>query len=58
MGKEKPETKDRFGENVQNGISDDLGIETDIARAISNTPDAIMNQRPFIKTNERGTYMG
>jgi hypothetical protein len=39
MGKEKPESEDRLGKNVKNGIGNDLSINTDFSRAIGNTPD-------------------
>lgn len=44
MGKEEPESKDWLGEDIENGVGDDLSINIDVARSISNTPDAIYCQ--------------
>ena len=40
MSKEKPEAEDGLGEDIENGIGDDLRINTDDTSTISNTPDA------------------
>lgn len=42
MGEKKPEPKYWFRKNIQDGISDDLGIYIDIAGAVSDAPDAFM----------------
>ena len=39
MSEEKPEAKDRLGEDIKNSIRDDLNINTDHAATISDTPD-------------------
>lgn len=39
MGEEKPETKDGLGKDVEDGISNNLGVNARNARTISNTPD-------------------
>ena len=40
MSEEEPEAKDGLGEDIEDGISDDLGININAAGAISDTPDA------------------
>ena len=40
VGEEKPEAKDGLGEDIEDGIGDDFGIETDVAGPVSDTPDA------------------
>lgn len=40
MGEEQPETEDGFGEDVENSIGDDFIVDVDVARSISDTPDA------------------
>ena len=39
MREQEPETKDRLGKNVQDGISDNLSINTPLASTITNTPN-------------------
>ena len=39
VGEEKPETEDRLGQDVKNGVGNDLSIHIDVARTISDTPD-------------------
>jgi hypothetical protein len=39
MCEQQPETKDRLGKNVQDGIGDDLGVNAPLPGAIANTPD-------------------
>ena len=39
MGKEEPGTEDTLGKDIQNGISDDLAVNTNLARTIGETPD-------------------
>lgn len=41
VGEEEPEAKDWLGEDIENGIGDDLSVETDHTSTISNTPDAV-----------------
>ena len=40
MGEQEPGTEDGLGENVENGVGNDLAIETNLAGAIGETPDA------------------
>ena len=40
MGEEEPEAEDGLGENVKNGIGNDLGVDINLARAVGDTPDA------------------
>ena len=42
---QEPETKDRLGKDIENGVTDNLGIDTDVPGAISDTPDAKNSQR-------------
>lgn len=44
MSKEEPEAKDGLGEDIEDGVGNDLSIDVDIARPISNTPDAVKYQ--------------
>ena len=44
MSKQKPESEDWFGENIENSVSNDLGINAKVSGTISKTPDAITNQ--------------
>jgi hypothetical protein len=39
VGDQQPGTEDTLGKNVQNGISDDLAVNTNLACAIGKTPD-------------------
>ena len=48
MGKEQPETEDRFGKNVKYGIGNDLGVDVNIARTVSDTPDARLSLASII----------
>ena len=40
MSEKEPKTEDWLGENVENGIGDDLSVDVDVAGSISDTPDA------------------
>ena len=40
MGEEEPETKDGLGKNVEDGVSNNLGVNTNVAGSISDAPDA------------------
>ena len=44
MGEEKPESEDGLGKDVEDGICDNLGVNVDVARSISDTPDAMTCQ--------------
>ena len=44
MGEEKPKSKDGLGEDIEDGVGDDLSIDVDVARSISNAPDTIYCQ--------------
>jgi hypothetical protein len=39
VGDEQPGTEDTLGENIQDGIGNDLAINTNLAGAIGKTPD-------------------
>lgn len=40
MGEEEPETKDGFGEDVEDSIGDDFGVDINVPGSVSDTPDA------------------
>ncbi len=42
VGEEKPETKDGLGEDIKNGVGDNLGIDTNVSGPVSDTPDAVI----------------
>lgn len=44
MSEEEPESEDRLGKNIEHGVSDDLRVNIDVARSISDTPDAMTCQ--------------
>jgi hypothetical protein len=39
MGEKKPETENGFSKNIKNGVADNLSIDRQVTRSISNTPD-------------------
>jgi hypothetical protein len=60
VGEEEPEAKDRFGQYVKYGVSNDFGVQADDASTIGNTPDAkkiVSGWRSF-STRKRVTYTG
>ena len=44
MGKEEPGSEDGLGKDVEDGVCDNLGVNIDVARSISDTPDAMTCQ--------------
>lgn len=40
VSKEQPEAKDWLGKNVEDGVGDDLGIESNNTGTIGNSPNA------------------
>ena len=44
MGEKEPESKDGLGKDVEDGVCDNLGVNIDVARSISNAPDAMTCQ--------------
>ncbi len=44
MGEEKPESENGLGKNIEDSISDNLGVNVYVAGSISDTPDATMSQ--------------
>ncbi len=44
MGEEKPESENGLGENIEDSISDNLGVNVNVAGSISDTPDAMTSQ--------------
>lgn len=41
MSEQKPETKHWLGENVEDSIADNLGINTNGTGSVGDTPDAV-----------------
>jgi len=41
MGGEKPEAEDGFGQDVEDCIDDDLGVDRGLASALSETPNTV-----------------
>jgi hypothetical protein len=39
MSEEKPESEDGLGEDIKHSIGNDLCIDVDVARSVSNAPD-------------------
>ena len=37
---EEPESEDGLGEDIEDGVADDLAVDTDVSGSIGNTPDA------------------
>ena len=54
---EQPEAEDWLGQDVKNGVGDDLGIHLDVAGSIGNTPNTgiVSNTRVI---SGRPTYTG
>ena len=48
---EKPEAEDWLGQDVKNGVGDDLGINVDVAGSIGNTPDTGIVSMIRVTTN-------
>jgi hypothetical protein len=42
VGEEEPEAEDWLGQDIENGIGDDLRVKTNNAATIGNAPDAMM----------------
>lgn len=40
MGEEEPESENGLGKDVEDSVGDDLRVNVDVARSISDTPDA------------------
>jgi hypothetical protein len=41
VGDQEPGTEDTLGKDIENGIRDDLAVNTDDASTVSKTPDTI-----------------
>lgn len=39
MGEDEPETKDGLGQDIEDSVGDDLGIDAPLTGTITNTPD-------------------
>ena len=51
MSEEEPESEDGLGKNIEHGVSDDLGVNIDVAGSISDTPDSMTCQCSVGLTN-------
>ena len=38
---EEPGTEDSLGQNVENGVGNDLSVNADLAGTVGNTPDTV-----------------
>ncbi len=56
MSEEEPESENGLGENVKNGIGDDLGVDVGDAGTISDTPDAVECQRDPMLVEQGGSH--
>jgi hypothetical protein len=41
VGDQEPGTEDTLGKNIENGVGDDLAVDTNDASTVSKTPNAI-----------------
>lgn len=41
VGEEKPQTEDGLGEDVKDGVGNNLGVNRELARAIGDAPDTV-----------------
>jgi hypothetical protein len=41
VGDEEPDTKNRLGEDVENSVRDDLGVDRHPTGAVGDTPDTV-----------------
>jgi len=57
MGEQQPESEDWLGENIQNSVGDNLGIDADVSGTISKTPNAVTISKA-LQYPGRPTYMG
>ena len=58
MGKEEPEAENRLGENIENSIGNDLGVNAGNSRSIGDTPDANRSLAFIIVVLSTTTYTG
>ena len=45
MSEKEPEAEDGFGENVKDGIGDDLSVDINLAGSVGDTPDAAQHNQ-------------
>lgn len=38
VGNEQPKAEDGLGEDIENGVEDDLGVDADLASTVGDTP--------------------
>ena len=43
MGDQKPDTEDGLGEDVKNSVGNDLSVNGQLARAISDAPNTVLS---------------
>lgn len=51
VGEEQPSTKDRLGEQIEDGVGNDLLVNGHLARAVGNTPNAEIVVRADTKSH-------
>jgi hypothetical protein len=59
VGEEQPSTEDRLGEQVKDGVGNDLLVDGHLAGAIGNTPNAekVLERESWVMSLE-STYIG
>lgn len=55
---EKPEAEDSLGENVEDGVADDLSIHRDVSGAIGNAPNARQSSATMQGASDVRTHIG
>jgi hypothetical protein len=59
VGNEQPEAEDRLGEDIENGVKDDLGVDADLAGTIGDTPDTDISLATIPNTSvHQETHIG
>ena len=61
VGQQEPKAEDRLGEDVKNGVSDDLSVHGQQAGTVSNAPDAarlLVWPSKLGDTAAKSTYIG
>ena len=43
VSEQEPEAKDWLGKDVEHSVGDDLAIDADVAGAVSDAPDTVIN---------------
>jgi hypothetical protein len=54
MGDEQPGSKDTLGKDIEDGVGNDLSVNTNLARAIGKTPDTVCL---LVNTFQKGDWV-